>query len=68
MDFIFSIPTPPAAIIFSPFQTPIGFIFAIPNVTIGGGLGGTVNVYLDGVLNQSIASSDLDAEDIEISL
>lgn len=34
----------------------------------GGGAGGTINVYIDGVLNQSIASADLDAEVVNISL
>jgi len=34
----------------------------------GGGSGGTINVYLDGVLNQSIVSSNLNAEIVNISI
>jgi len=34
----------------------------------GGGAGGTINVYLDGVLNSTTVSSDLDAEIVNISL
>lgn len=47
----------------------VGFVFGIENVVVqSGSTGGTINVYLDGVLTQSIVSADLDAEDIEISI
>jgi hypothetical protein len=36
------------------------------NVIGGGGAGGTINVYLDGVLQSSTASSDLDSETVNI--
>jgi hypothetical protein len=57
MDFIFTIPAP-----------PVSFVYNIANSTIGGGgsSGGTIYVYVNGVLNQTIVSSDLDAETITI--
>jgi hypothetical protein len=57
MTFVFNIPSPTAT-----------FVFSVPNVTYtsGGSSGGTVNVYLDGVLQSSTASSDLDAEIVNI--
>jgi hypothetical protein len=57
MDFVFTIPSAPAT-----------FVFDVANITIGGGgdAGGTINVYLDGVLQSSTSSTDLDAETVNI--
>lgn len=56
MDFIFNVPV-----------NPVSFVFDIPNTTIGGGgTAGIVNVYLDSILQSTTASSDLDAEIVNI--
>lgn len=40
----------------------------IVSISVGGGVGGTINVYIDGVLNQTIVSANLDAEVVNITL
>lgn len=40
----------------------------IVNVTIGGSTGGTINVYLDGALNQSVTTANFATEIVNISL
>lgn len=49
-------------------STVISVTASFPRLTVGGGAGGTIDVYLDGVLNQSIVSANLDAEIVNISL
>jgi hypothetical protein len=68
MDFIFSIPTPPAAIIFSPTPAaPVAFVFSIPNTVIGAGsAGGDLNIYVNGDLDQTVAVPDFGAAVIVI--
>lgn len=68
MDFIFSIPTPPAAIVFSPLPVvQIGFIFSIPNTVIAAGsAGGTLDVYVNGVFDQTVAIADFQTEVVTI--
>ncbi len=56
MDFILTIP-----------DAPVSFVYNIANSTIGGGAGGTIYVYVNGVLNQTISSTDLNAETINIT-
>lgn len=56
MTFVFTIPS-----------NPIAFIFKVQYSTIGGGAGGTINIYVNGVLDQTVVSSDLDAETLNIT-
>lgn len=55
MEFILTIPA-----------APVAFVFSIANTTMGGGAGGTINVYVDGALEQTETSSDLDAETVNV--
>jgi hypothetical protein len=57
MDFIFTIPA-----------SPVSFVYNIANSTIGGGgsAGGTIYVYVNGVLQSTTVSSDLNAEIVNI--
>lgn len=65
MQFVFTIPSPATTFVFTTPTTPNTFVFDIANYTAGSS-GGTINVYLDGVLQSSTASSDLDAETVNI--
>lgn len=55
MTFIYTIPA-----------TPNRFVFDIANTSIGGGTAGTIYVYLNGVLQSTTPSSDLNAEIVNI--
>lgn len=54
MTFVFSIPS-----------TPVGFVFSIKNQTIGNS-GGDINIYVNGVLDQTVTTSDYSTETINI--
>lgn len=64
--FIFEADVQPVEFVFEADVQPVDFLFGVENIEISGTAGGTIDVYIDGVLNQSIVSSDLNAEIIEI--
>lgn len=67
VDFIFEASATPIGFVFEASTELVGFVFGLENVIVQvGSPAGTINVYIDGVLTQSIASADLDAEEVEI--
>jgi hypothetical protein len=57
MTFVFNIPSPTAT-----------FVFSVPNVTYssGGSSAGDIEIYLDGVLIDTQATSDFNTETVTV--
>ncbi len=56
MDFVFEVP-----------GNQVFFIFSLPNVLFGGGeVGGDINIYIDGELDQTVTTADYSNENLII--